>query len=72
MKEVFEKTQCAQFDLCQVGHLCDPQSHKFVKKGLEVLTTSIKLYHKTSTVIHVLETMNIKELKVPSELEMKP
>ena len=44
MKEVFEKTQCAQFDLCQVGHLCDPQSHKFVKKGLEVLTTSIKLY----------------------------
>ena len=44
MKEVFEKTQCAQFDLCQVGHLCDPQSHKFVKKGLEGLTTSIKLY----------------------------
>jgi len=44
MKELFEKTQCAQFDLCQVGHLCDPQSNKFVKKGLEVLTTSIKLY----------------------------
>ena len=44
MKEVFEKTQCAQFDMCAIGHLWDPQTHKFVKKGMEVLTTSSKLF----------------------------
>lgn len=44
MKEVFERTQCAQFDMCAVGHLWDPQSQKFVKKGMEVLTTSSKVF----------------------------
>ena len=44
MKEVFEKTQCAQFDMCRVGHLWDPQSQKYVKKGMEVLTTSHKMF----------------------------
>lgn len=44
MKEVFEKTQCAQFDMCNVGGLWDPTSQRFVKKGLEVLTTSTSMF----------------------------
>ena len=44
MKEVFEKTQCAQFDMCNVGSLWDPTSQRFVKKGLEVLTTSTRMF----------------------------
>ncbi len=44
LKEVFHKTQCAQFDLCRLGNLQDPENHKRIKKGLEVLTTSSKLF----------------------------
>ena len=44
LREVFHKTQCAQFDLCRLGNLQDPENHKRIKKGLEVLTTSSKLF----------------------------
>ena len=40
LKEVFEHTWCAQFDLCQIGDLRDPVSKLKIKKSLEVLTTS--------------------------------
>ena len=44
LKEVFEQTWCAQFDLCQIGDLRDPISHLKIKKSLEVLTTSQQMF----------------------------
>ena len=44
LKEVFEHTWCAQFDLCQIGDLRDPVSNLKIKKGLEVLTTSQSMF----------------------------
>ena len=32
LKEVYQNTQCAQFDLCRLGNLQDPENHKRIKK----------------------------------------
>ena len=44
LKEVFQKTIEADFDLCNVGNLCDPQSGMPMKKNLCVRTTSSKMH----------------------------
>ena len=44
LSEVFQHSQCAEFDMCVVGDLRDPQSNKPMKKGMIVATTSQILY----------------------------
>ena len=44
VKEMLEKTQCAQFDMCVMGDLQDPMSGVRMKKGLQVMTTSRKMF----------------------------
>ena len=44
VKEMLEKTQCAQFDMCIMGDLQDPVSGLRMKKGLQVMTTSQRMY----------------------------
>ena len=43
LRELFEGTSAAEFDMCQFG-LQDPQSHSPLKKGMIVMTTSKTLY----------------------------
>lgn len=44
LSEVFQHSQCAEFDMCVVGDLRDPQNHKPMQKGMIVATTSLKLF----------------------------
>ncbi len=43
LQEVYSKTVAAEFDMCNLGNLCDPESGKPMKKGMVVLTTSINM-----------------------------
>ena len=43
LQEVSSKTVAAEFDMCNLGNLCDPESGKPMKKGMVVLTTSINM-----------------------------
>ena len=40
LREIYEYTYSAKFDMCNVGSLKDPENHRFIQKGLEVRTTS--------------------------------
>ena len=42
--EVSQGTYAAQFDMCKVGELKDPQNQKLIKKGMQINTTSQQLY----------------------------
>ena len=44
LRELFEGTAAAEFDMCQFG-LIDPQSQSPLKKGMIVMTTSRTLFH---------------------------
>lgn len=44
LSEVFAYSQCAEFDMCNVGDLTDPQSGKPIKKGMIVVTTSPSMH----------------------------
>ena len=44
LREIYEYTYSAKFDLCNVGSLKDPENHRFIQKGLEVRTTSYFVY----------------------------
>ena len=43
LQEVYSKTVAAEFDMCNLGHLCDPENGKLMKKGMTILTTSVKM-----------------------------
>lgn len=43
LQEVYAKTVAAEFDMCNLGNLCDPENGKLMKKGMTVLTTSPKM-----------------------------
>ena len=43
LQEVYAKTVAAEFDMCNLGSLCDPENGKFMKKGMTVLTTSTNM-----------------------------
>lgn len=43
LKELYETTLAAEFDMCRYG-LSDPQSMEPIRKGMVVLTTSKSLY----------------------------
>lgn len=45
LQEVFAKTIAAEFDMCNLGGLCDPENGKPMKKGMTVLTTSVGMQH---------------------------
>ena len=40
LQEVFSKTIAAEFDMCNLGNLSDPETGKLMKKGMTVLATS--------------------------------
>ena len=40
LQEVHQVTQATDFDMCTAGSLQDPESGKFIKKGMTVLSTS--------------------------------
>ena len=40
LQEVFSKTIAAEFDMCNLGNLSDPETGKLMKKGMTILTTS--------------------------------
>ena len=44
LKEIYEYTYSTTFDLCRVGLLTDPENQKFIKKGLEIRTTSFEMH----------------------------
>ena len=44
LRELFEKTYNATFDMCKVGQLRDPENNKMIQKGLEVRTTSWEVF----------------------------
>ena len=44
LRELFEKTYCALFDMCKVGQLRDPENNKLIQKGLEIRTTSWEVF----------------------------
>ena len=44
LREIYEYTYSAKFDMCNVGSLKDPENHQFIQKGLEVRTTSHVVY----------------------------
>ena len=44
LSEVFASSKCAEFDMCNVGELTDPENGKPIKKGMIVVTTSPSLY----------------------------
>ena len=44
LQQVLSYTWAAEFDMCEVGKLQDPQNHKMIKKGMEVLTTSERVF----------------------------
>jgi hypothetical protein len=44
LRELFEKTYSALFDMCKVGQLRDPENNKLIQKGLEVRTTSWEVF----------------------------
>ena len=43
LQEVFAKTVAAEFDMCNLGGLCDPENGRPIKKGMTVLTTSVDM-----------------------------
>lgn len=45
LKEVYQHTKCAQFDMCVMGDLQDPVTNLRLKKSMQVLTTSQRMYH---------------------------
>lgn len=44
MSEILSQTRSAEFDMCEVGDLRDPQTDQLIKKGMVVITTSPKLF----------------------------
>jgi Asp-tRNA(Asn)/Glu-tRNA(Gln) amidotransferase C subunit len=42
--EISQGTYAAQFDMCKVGELKDPQNQKLIKKGMQINTTSQQFY----------------------------
>ena len=44
LREVYDHTASATFDMCKVGQLRDPENQLLIQKGLEVRTTSHELY----------------------------
>ena len=40
LSEVHHYTKAVEFDMCQAGNLQDPESGKFIKKGMTILSTS--------------------------------
>ena len=44
LQELYCQTLAAEFDMCQVGALKDPESQRLMKKGMTVMTTSTKLH----------------------------
>ncbi len=44
LQQVLSYTWAAEFDMCEAGKLQDPQNHKMIKKGMEVLTTSERAF----------------------------
>lgn len=44
LQQVLTYTWAAEFDMCEVGKLQDPQNHKMIKKGMEILTTSERMF----------------------------
>ena len=40
LSEVHHYTKAVDFDMCQAGNLQDPESGKFIKKGMTILSTS--------------------------------
>lgn len=44
LSEILSQTRSAEFDMCEVGDLRDPQTDQLIKKGMVVITTSPKLF----------------------------
>ena len=59
LREIYEYTYSAKFDMCNVASLKDPENHRFIQKGLEVRTTSHVVYSQLH-VGFVGTIMNIK------------
>ena len=59
-------TQTCDFDMCRAGELKDPTNHQYMKKGMNVITTSQTLY----STLHGL-TCNHQHAHQPIEGSMK-
>ena len=44
LNEIHEHTRSCMFDMCEAGHLRDPKSGDFMKKGMHILTTHEELF----------------------------
>ena len=44
LNEIHEHTRSCMFDMCEAGHLRDPKSGEFMKKGMHILTTHEELF----------------------------
>ena len=44
LREIYDHTYSATFDMCRVALLKDPENQKLIKKGLEIRTTSYEVY----------------------------
>ena len=44
MQEILNYTYCCRFDMCEVGQLRDPMTDQFLRKRMEVLSTSNDLF----------------------------
>ena len=44
LQELYCQTLAAEFDMCQVGALRDPESNLLIKKGMTIMTTSKQLH----------------------------
>ena len=46
LRELYNHTHCATFDMCNLGDLRDPVSNLLIQKGTNVRTTSYKMYEQ--------------------------
>ena len=44
LQEVYCQTIAAEFDMCEVGELRDPENQMLIKKGMTIMTTSESLH----------------------------
>ena len=44
LQQVMAHAWCAVFDMCEVGQLQDPVNHLLMKKGMQVITTSERMF----------------------------
>lgn len=44
LQQVIAYSWCAEFDMCEVGELRDPVTQQLMKKGMQVITTSERMF----------------------------